>query len=86
MTTNIMTTNIMKQPLVYFGTSKSQNGGKDIKIGKTSILHNRKNGLDTSYSRDGFKFIKLILCKSAEQEKEIEKFLHSEFMIIQQLI
>ena len=75
-----MTTNIMRQPLVYFGTSKSQNEGKDTKIGKTSILHNRKIGLDTSYSRNGFKFIKLILCKSPEQEKEIEEFLHSEYI------
>ena len=75
-----MTTNIMRQSLVYFGTSKSQNEGKDTKIGKSSILHNRKIGLDTSYSRNGFKFNKLILCKSPEQEKEIEEFLHSEYI------
>ena len=65
---------------VYFGTSKSQNEGKDTKIGKTSLLHNRKNCLDTSYSRDGFEFTKLVLCESPEQETSIEKFLHSEYI------
>lgn len=72
-----MSLNIMKQPCVYFGGSKSQ--GNDTKIGKSSILYNRKTGLDTSYSRDGFKFNKLILCDSPEQEKEIEEYLHSEY-------
>ena len=69
--------NIMRQPCVYFGTSKSQ--GNDTKIGKSSILHNRKTGLNTSYSRDGFKFNKLILCDTSEQESEIEDYLHIEY-------
>ena len=72
-----MSLNIMQQPCVYFGGSKSQ--GNDTKIGKSSILRNRKTGLDTSYSRDGFEFNKLILCDSSEQEKEIEEYLHSEY-------
>ena len=69
--------NIMHQHCVYFGGSESQ--GNDTKIGKSSILYNRKTGLDTSYSRDGFKFNKLILCDSPKQETEIEEYLHSEY-------
>ena len=57
--------NIMRQHCVYFGGSRSQ--GNDTKIGRSSILHNRKICLDTSYSRDGFEFNKLILCDSPEQ-------------------
>ena len=70
--------NIMRQPCVYLGGSKSQ--GNDTKIGKSSKLHNRKTGLDTSYSRNGFEFNKLILCDSPEEESKIEKFLHSEYI------
>ncbi len=40
-----MIINIMRQPLVYFGTSKSQNEGKDTKIGKTSVLRQPKKWL-----------------------------------------
>ena len=69
--------NIMIQHCVYLGTSRSQNN--DTKIGKTSTLHNRKSCLDTSYSRDGFKFKKLILCVSPEKATEIEEYLHSEY-------
>ena len=69
----------MKQHCVYLGTSISQNDGLDTKIGKSSILHNRKLCLDTSYSREGFKFNKLILCVSPEQESEIEQYLHYEY-------
>jgi superfamily II DNA or RNA helicase len=69
--------NIMRQPCVYFGRSKSQ--GNDTKIGKSSILNNRKTCLDTSYSRKGFEFEKLILCETSEQESEIEDYLHIEY-------
>ena len=72
-----MCLNIMRQHCVYFGGSKSQ--GNDTKIGRSSILHNRKTGLDTSYSRDGFKFNKLILCETSKQESDIEDYLHSEY-------
>lgn len=71
------TLNIMRQHCVYFGGSRSQ--GNDTKIGKSSILHNRKTCLDTGYSRDGFEFNKLIFCDSPEQESKIEEFLHSEY-------
>jgi superfamily II DNA or RNA helicase len=75
-----MSINIMRQHCVYLGTSKSQNDGKDTKIGKTSLLHNRKTSLDTSYSRNGFEVSKLILCDSPKQETAIEDFLHSEYI------
>lgn len=64
---------------VYFGTSYSQNEGKDNKIGRSQYLNDRLQNLDTSYSRYGFFIKSLIICDSIENSEEIENYLHIYF-------
>jgi predicted helicase len=70
----------MKKGFVYFAINKSQGNGLHTKIGRTSHLYNRLSSLNTSYSLHSIIFYMIILCDNIEQEKELEEFLHSEYI------
>ena len=67
------------QCIVYFANSISQGNGEHTKIGRTEILSNRRQSLNTGYSVEGIDFEYLIHCDSEKQSIEIERYLHLVF-------
>ena len=64
---------------VYFIRNYSQGNGEHTKIGRTEILSNRRQSLNTGYSVEGIDFEYLINCDSEKQSIEIERYLHLVF-------
>ena len=64
--------------VVYVGGANSQ--GRDNKIGRTGDIKKRCVTMNTSYSRYTFNIILIIECKSEDESKDIEEYLHSYFV------
>ena len=66
-----------KMHVVYLGHAPSQ--GRDQKIGQTDNIRARCVAMNTSYSRYTFNIILIIKCRSDDESKQIEGYLHSYF-------